>query len=873
MLVISACSTRKNTFTRRAFHNVTAHYNAYWNGNESLKEGIAELRKNARDNYTTVLPVYNLGTQNNAQTINPNMDRAIEKASKVIQKHSMYFDKKEHVKWVIQSYMLIGKANFYKQDYNAARRAFEYVSKQYSEEPVKYEAEMWTGRCFKQLKQYDKAVAMYDKVTSEKPELQLPWIVRKELPLAYADMMIAQGKYSQARQFIEKAIPLNRNAKLRTRLNFILAQIYQLEKKDVRASEYFTKVVKGSASFEMAFNARINLARVYSSNSGDKRMIVKELEKMLKDIKNKDFQDQIYYALADIAFKDRNDTLGVKYLRKSVASSVNNDYQKSVSSLRLADIYFKRPDYGQAQAYYDSTIMFLPKDFPDYDKIYAKTDILTRLVGFLQTVHVQDSLQQLAGMSEADRNKVIDKAIAEFIKKEEEEKRRAEEERLAEMAGVGIQGRQIVDQDKGMASIGGGGWYFYNPSAISMGYSEFLRKWGRRRLEDNWRLSNKRQVTMDELSELPGDNPADSTGGDKKDGKGSVDYKSRDTYLKNLPMTPEKVSASNVLIADGLFNAGMIYLEELLDKPKAIETFTELITRFPEDSAVLQSSYHLYRAYRDQGDTVKMETYKEKIIRGFPDSDYARILKDPNYKIQLEEQRNRVKTLYEEAYLAFERKQFRTTIIYCNDALANYKDENLLPRFAYLKAVARGKTENADSMKVDLTRLITQYPKSDVVPLARKLLGQEAQPPASQTTAGNDTTKAAPKPADISMYKFNPASTHFYALVVDGTAVNVYGTKVRITDFNTKNYSVEGLQVNSVLLDNNRQMITISSFNELEKALRYFNGLKSDTYVFSGMREGTYEQFLISSENYPIFFKEKNTRAYLEFFEKNYIKK
>jgi tetratricopeptide (TPR) repeat protein len=690
IMLSTACSTKKNTFTRRAYHNVTAHYNAYWNGNESLKEGISELKKAPATITLQCCRFTITGPKANSQAINPNMDRAIEKASKVIQKHSMYFDKKEQVKWVIQSYLLIGKANFYKQDYNAARRAFEYVSKQYSNDPIKYEAQLWTGRCYKQLKQYDKAIVIYDEIKSEKPELQLPWIVRKDLPLAYADMYIAQGNYSKAREQLEKAIPLNRNAKLRTRINFILAQIYQLEKKDVRAREYYTKVIKGNASFEMAFNARINLARAYSASSGDKRMIEKELEKMLKDLKNKDFRDQIYFALADIAFKNKNDTLGVRHLRNSVATSVNNDYQKSISSLRLADIYFKRPDYGQAQAYYDSTIMFLPEDFPDYDKIYTKTDILTRLVGYLQTVHVQDSLQNLANMPEADRNKIIDKAIAEFIRKEEEAKRLAEEEQLAMMAGAGLQGRQIVDQNMGMASIGGGGWYFYNPSAISMGFSEFIRKWGRRRLEDNWRLSNKRSVAMEDMFVSNEEGQADTTGG-KGGGKGGDDFKSRDTYLKNLPFTPEKIESSNALISDGLFNAGMIFLEELFDKPKAIETFTQLITRFPGDTNVLQSSYHLYRAYRDQGDSAKMELYKNKIIAEYPESDYAKLLKDPNYKLELEAARNRVTTLYEETYLAFERQQYRTAIIYSNDALANYNDENLMPRFAYLKAVSRGK--------------------------------------------------------------------------------------------------------------------------------------------------------------------------------------
>ncbi|HPG32805.1 MAG: tetratricopeptide repeat protein [Lentimicrobiaceae bacterium] len=876
LLLVTACSTKKNTFTRRAYHNLTAHYNAYWNGNESLKDGISELRKSARDNYTSVLPVYNFGTQSNAQAINPNMDRAIEKASKVIQRHSMVFDKKEHVRWVIYSYMLIGKANFYKQDYNAARRAFEYVSRQYSDEPVKYEAMLWMGRTYKQLKQYDKAITTYDLISSESVGQLLPWIVRKDLPLAYADMFIAQGKYGQAREFLEKAIPLNSNGKLRTRINFILGQIYQKEGKDNRSGEYYTKVIKGSASFEMAFNARINLARVYNANSGDKRLIVKELEKMLRDAKNKDFNDQIYFALAEIALKDKNDTLEVQYLRKSVASSVSNDYQKSTSSLRLADKYFKRPDYRLAQAYYDSAMMFLPKDFPDYEKIAEKTDILTRLVINLQTIHVQDSLQNLAGMPEAERNKIIDKAIAEYIKKEEEAKRKEEEEKLAMMSGVGLQGRQIVDPTKGTTSVGGGGWYFYNPSAISMGFSEFTRKWGRRRLEDNWRLSNKREVNIEPIADESGESPADSTQTASEGGKGSSDMKNRATYLKDLPTTPEKLTASNGLIADGLFNSGIIFLEELFDKPKAIESFHQLITRFPEDKNALQANYHLYRAFRDMGDSTRMSYHKDLIIQNFPESDYAKILIDPNYNVELEAIRNRVKSLYEETYVAFERKQFRTAIIYSNEALSKYTDVNLMPKFAFIRALSRGKTENADTMKAELTRLIALYPASDVVDMARRLLGP-VSPDGSITAlkegeSNSSNGQAEAKPLDYSMYKVNTTATHFYALVVDGSAVNVYGTKVRITDFNTKNYSVDNLQVNSVLLDNNRQMITISSFGDLDKAKRYFNGIKEDKYVFSGIKEGTFVQFLISAENYPVFFKEKNTDAYLQFFNKNYLK-
>lgn len=865
--VVSACSTKKNTFTRRVYHNLNAHYNAWWNGNESLKEGVVELSKLAKDNYMTVLPVYNTGPQSLAQTINPNMDRAIEKASKVIQRHSMYFDNKEYVKWVIYSYMMIGKANYYKQDYSAARRAFNYVQERYAYDPIRFEAKLWLGKTYHKLKQYDRALAIYDELTEESKTTLLPWSVRKGLPLAYADMYIAQGKFAQARDQIEQGLPLQSGSKFKTRLYYILGQIYQLEGKDSQATEYYTLAIKGTPSFEMAFNSRINLARVYDAGRSDRKMIVKTLEKMLKEVKNEDFQDQIYFALAEIAFKDKNDTLGVNYLRKSVATSVSNDFQKSTSALKLADIYFKNQQYGFAQIYYDTALNFLPKEFPDYDKISTRTEVITRLVQNLQIVYVQDSLQHLANMPEAERLAVIDKAIAEYVKRQEEAARKAEEEKLAMEAGIALGGKRVTDLE-GQTTVGGGGWYFYNPSAIGMGYSEFVRKWGRRRLEDNWRLSNKRVMNWDQLAS--GEVPADSAAASASKGGGSMDFRKRETYLVNLPNTPEKVESSNLMIADALFDAGIIYLEELNDVKEAEKTFHTLIERFPADSNAMQSHYHLYRINRDQGDSTEMLAHKDEIIRRYPDSDYARILVDPGYKAELEEASNRVKNLYQETWQAFDAGMYRTVVIYSNDAITNYANHELIPQFSYLRALALGKTSGEDTMRVELAQLVRKYPGSEVIPYANILIGESAAQPAAGVPL-KEGEAAAPASMDVSMYKVDAAASQFYVLLVDGNEVNVNATKVRISDFNLRNYSLKNLQVNSVVMENNRHMITVSTLAGKEEAMAYYNHISSDGYIFSGIPDGTYDQFLISAGNYPIFYKEKNTAAYLQFFTTNYL--
>jgi TolA-binding protein len=580
---------------------------------------------------------------------------------------------------------------------------------------------------------------------------------------------------------------------------------------------------------------------------------------MLKEVKNEDFQDQIYYALAEIAFKEKNDSLGVNYLRKSVATSVDNDFQKSTSALKLADLYFKDQQYGFAQLYYDTALNYLPEEYPDYEKISDRTEIITRLVDHLQIIHIQDSLQNLANMPEVERFAVIDEAIAKFVKREEEELRKAEEERLAMEAGIGIAGKRVSDME-GQTQVGGGGWYFYNPSAIGMGYSEFTRKWGRRRLEDNWRLSNKRVVNWDQLAE--NGITSDTTLIEGK-GKGTgVNFRSRDTYLMNLPLTPEKISVSNQQIAQSLFEAGIIYLEELYDVNEAERVFHTLLERFPEDSNALQAHYHVYRINRDQGDSTEMLVHKNEIIQKYPESDYAKLLLDPGYKAELEAASNRVRTLYEETYRAFNDGLYRTVVIYSNEAISNYPEHELAPRIAYLRALSIGKTFDADTMKVELAQLIKDYPGASVVPYANVLLGNQEP--------GEIVPVAAPE--NISMYSMEPKASHFYVLIVNGDAVNVYGTKVRITDFNSRNYVAKNLQVNSVVMDGNRQMITVSTFANSEEAMAYFNHISNDGYIFSGIQEGTYDQFVISATNYPVFFKEKKVPPYLQFFNQNYQK-
>jgi len=765
----------------------------------------------------------------------------------------------------------------------------EYLMKQYAGSPTELEASIWYMRTFLQQKRYEDAVAQVEQFETRQSKQKAPYKIKREIPLLYADSYLATGNLAAAKTNLKEGLTLASDPKLKARINFILGQISQKEKNFTESTEYYSRVIKSSAPFEMVFNARINLAKSFDIYTGDKSGLEKQLKKMLKDSKNKEYLDQVYYALAELAVFDDNDTLVMHYLKLSVASSTKNDYQKSTSSLQLADMYFKKQNYEMAAAYYDTTLQTLPLEHPDYVAINSKTITLTELVKNLRVVQYEDSLQKLARMPEAELAAVIQKLI-EKVEKEEALQKELEEQQQNE---TNILSNVPNMRNENIASVGGGGWYFYNPSAISFGYSEFMRKWGRRKLEDNWRLTNKRLVAqLDDVS-LESNKPGDSikpseTAGDKSV---STDPKKPQTYIAQLPKTPEALAASNKEIALALVNLGYIYKDGLNDIPHSIESFEELTRRFPDNKELSRIYYQLYLIGRQIQDEAMVKKYSEIILNQYGETDYAQLIRDPEYNKEVLARKNRVSTLYEETYQAFQRGQYRMVLIYSDQAIAEYNDKDLIPRFEYLRALSLGKTVSIDTMVLALNKLVLEAPNHPITPLAKEILQKydKSKPAGPQVNAGtggtqiadslNPSAYAASDPFLQSndtvvpdIYKLNLNQTHFCIMMVDGNTVNVNAVKTRISDFISKNYSTANLSVNAIVLDGGWQMISISSFRDSKTAMDFYNAISQNEYITSTLKNSDYKQMVISIDNYPIFYREKKYNGYLNFFRKNYLK-
>ncbi len=869
IMVLASCSTKKNKWNRRVWHNMTSHYNVWWNGNQSMKEGEKTLRDNVKDDYTKTLPVFNYGTKENALALNQPMDRTIEKDAICIQKHSMRFNNEERVRWIDDAFIDMGKAHFYKQDYVPARRTFEYAATQFRKSPDRFTATLWLAKTYIATKQYEKAESMLQAilVASDNEDEKIPKYVRTNIDLVYADYYIAMGKENDAVKYLRSALLTAKGKYNKTRAMFILGQIYQNQNDKPRATEQFKNVIRKHPSYEMTFEAKMNLARCYDA---DTTTIMKMLNNMLKDSKNTDFKDRIYYAMAGVALENQNVDDGVKYLRRSVATSTTNNMQKIKSSLDCANILFGNNDYILSQAYFDTAVMTMDRTYPGYDSLLNLSVMLTDLVSNLTVYYTQDSLLRLADVDSIHRNAIIDQVIEDY----KEEQKRLEEQREIQQQ-IALNGG---NDNSGSAVPTGndGNWYFYNTTTRNRGMNDFKVKWGNRMLEDYWFISNKQsfaqEMPQEELSEeelaLMSEEERESYLKALEISKDTTQYTPLDRgyYLKQIPFTQGAKDQANQQIAEALNNIGFIYYNDLSDYPRSIEAYSELTERYPDNSNEVSAWYYLYKMHSSRKETADAEKYKNLVLTKYPDSNQAKIILDPEYFIKANERGAEAEQLYAKTFEAYQNGQYQRVMMNVKKARQQFDGDTLyMPRFEFLNAISLGYVEVVDSMAYSLLRLIQTYPESSIKPFALDVLLKAND----MYDLGLNIESARPKDDKIvekeSPYTFRP-NDEYFILVICNKKVRVNPLKVRLSDFNKNNFRMDQLKIKNLMLNKDDAMLTVEKFENVDKALDYQTALFLNDYVFGGIDEENYRVLIISVSNYPIFYQEKNVDEYLDFW-------
>lgn len=830
-LVAFSCSTQKDKVLNRTYHRTTAKFNGYFNGKESLKEAVIKLEKNHQEDYNTLLPTTILGDQKQAQKIFPQLNRTIDKAALVVEYHSMEIKGVEKNKWIDDSYFLMGKALFYKQEYGKAIEMFGYISREY-EGYITDMAILWSTRAYIEMENF---------ASAEKQLLYLESDARLKredkalLAEVNANYHIKKENWEDVIAYLSTAIKYSQDKSKKTRLTFIIAQLYQIQEDYETAYDYFDKVVKMNPEYEFLFNALLSRARAFNPKYNDSSKLISEITKMLKDDKNIDYKDQIYYALAEISLKEGARDQAIEHLLNSTANNSGNDQQQSVSHLALADLYFDDSAYLSAQVHYDTAMTFLSQNHPDYEMLSKKRNSLNELVELYSTINLQDSLLTLSTMSEEDLNALIDAIIEE--KKEED---RLAKEALKANSGS-ISSSNSRNQFNPMSG-GGGAWYFYNPSAISFGYSEFITKWGERRLEDNWRRKNKNQIIIDE---------EDEDGEDK-------DIYSRDYYLDIIPFSDSAKASTVDIIVQSFYQLGLIYKEDLKDYDEAINAFETLVEAYPKNNYEALSYYQLYSSHLLIEENLSAEQYIQRLMKEYPNSDYLKMILDPEgYYSSNKEEVDSAMIYYEVVYIAFSQQNYVEVILQDSLLSIKHSDHPIAEQLFLLKALSMGHLYGEESLIENLNALLAVYYTGEVADEARAIL--------------QDIERRSIIPEETS-FTFDLKEEHYYVLAMESGGPSVNKVKIEISNFNSLFYKLNAYKTQSLMLNLDYQLIIVKAFDREKSATSYLQAIQELQELKELMGRSEYEHFIISSSNFKTLYKEKSLDKYLVYYEGKYLK-
>lgn len=887
-----ACSTAKDKWINRQYNSIVAHYNAWWNGNQALKEGIKSLEQAHKDNYTEILPVFKFGTKENATAIKSNTDRAIEKGSKVIQKYSMKFSGVEKNPQIDDAYLLMGKACFYAQDYPAALATFNLLIAQYKDKKESYEPMIWLALTQSRMGNSSECDILLDQVKNKIDEGVAPKKLRNFMNLVYAQNALSQGKNALALEYFAKR-KFSFEKELNTRIMFIQGQIYQKAEDYEQATKFFKKTARRAGNYEMEFASRLNIAMCYDPKKSNSRPIISRLEKMLDDKKNIEYKDQIYYALGEVYFKDKNVDKACLQWEASSAASTSNNLQKITSCLRAANTYFELLEkYERAQMYYDTALAVMPKDYDGYKTIESRQKVLTNLVTNLRCVERWDSLLAMSVMSEADLNAKIDSCIAEYrrVQKEKEEAAKKAQALAASMAGM-TNYSQFNNRNS---------WYFYNSSTVQVGQLEFRRIWGERKLEDNWRISHKEsEFDFDQMAEMFDEegNPIDSTtakGGSKAKNN---DPASREYYTKDIPFSQGAKDTAHAEIAEALLAAGYIYYQGLNNYGKAIETFLELHRRYSTHKNVLPSSYHLYRLYDKIGQYPNSNFYKNKILNEYPDSEFAMMINNPDYWDELAKNNQEAEKLYADVYNTYLKHKYEETITKSQHVIDSLKIGPYIPKLLYVQALAKGRIYGIDTLAMDLNLILHNYTESEIAPMIESQLKhlasaypdgkidltytpktkeevsdskKENEKTEKENTEDENVNKDDILDAETLVFRYRDMK-HYYVLLFDEDKIDALELERNINAYNDREFAGSNLTTMAMLFTMTKQLVRVKEFANKEQAMQYYNAMQSDASPLAPYKEKGFEHFVISTQNYPTFFNRQNIQAYLKFFKLMYL--
>ncbi|MBQ0075382.1 MAG: tetratricopeptide repeat protein [Prevotella sp.] len=902
-----SCSTKKNTGVTRFWHSFTSRYNTYYNGTLAYIDASLEKEKGNKDNFTERLPLYTVSNKASRDLGKGNYDIAITKSKKIIQLHSIkakpewnknrkktpedieWLSRKEYNPFMWRAWMLMGRSQFYKGEFDEAAATFSYMSRLFKGQPSIYgKARAWLAKCYLENDWVYDAEDIIRNIERD----SIHWKAQKEWDYTYASYYLRTNNLPKAVEYLQKVIKHEMRAKQRAREYYILGQIEAAQGHKAEACKAFRKVLKQNPPYELDFNARISMTEVMAE--GQAKKMIGKLKRMARNDNNKEYLDQVYYAMGNIYLAEKDTAKAIAAYEKGNEKATRSGIEKGVLLLHLGDLYWNMEKYSDAKRCYGEAIGMLDKERKDYQQLSDRSKILDELVPYTDGIQLQDSLQALAKMDEKERNAAIDRVIAELKKKEKEEEAKAAEEELEKRQAKYANNRKptTMPTPQTPQTIGrnNSAWYFYNPATVQQGKQNFQRLWGKRENADNWRRMNK-TVVGDFAMDDNETSPLDSLNEEQRDSvmaaeklqeeeqakmdSAANDPHKREYYLAQIPFTEEAVAASNEIIKDGLLHSAIIFKDKLDNLALSEKQFNRLTTQFPEYEPKDEVYYHLFLLHSRKGDHDKAKTYIDSLTANCPDSKWTTVLTDPYFADNAKFGKHLEDSIYGATYEAFKADRFEE--VYANNELSEKRfplGENR-DRFIFLDGMTRLNNGDADSCLSAMERIVKEYPQSHVAELAGMIIngvkqGRALHGAKFDLTNVWDRRNAVMNDADSTLTREFSAdrNTDFmFLMAYPPDSINENQLLFQMARYNFTNFMVRHFDISIENAYGMHHMI-VGGFRNYNEARQYAKVLLQQESIQKAM--GKARPLVISNENLQLIGTRYSYNDYDSFYVANF---
>ena len=668
---------------------------------------------------------------------------------------------------------------------------------------------------------------------------------RIELAPTRAEYYIKTGRYQDAIPYLEEAILSAPSGNLKGRYSFIIGQILMMDAQYKSALPYFKYAKSKSSDFKLRFMAELSMVKSGILSGGRSRSeMAGQLEKMLKERKYEEYQDHIYYAMAEIELSGGDKNKGIEYLKKSLSSDGKDASLKSEAYYVIAGVSYDNMDYINAKLYFDSTLTVMPKSDLRYMRAKKMVDNLSEIATHMQTVLLQDSLLKLGELPKEELEKRAKKILAEEI--------------AAGKKNAPAQGKPGAATPPGGAAINlSSNFYAYNPVQIQKGIQDFKKTWGEIRLEDNWRTSASR-AAMAALDNSSPDKP--------KDEYSDVNLTDADfkRIMGNVPVTLAQKDRSYGLIKKALLQLGILFRNNVENYEKSIEALTSLNERFPFHEDEAESFYYLYLSHKDLGNTEKAEYYKRELVKKYPDSKFAKILTDPEYVKRLLAENKSLDQYYDITYGLYEKGYYAEAQKRVQESFNLYGVTNkLAPKFNLLNAFCLGFLDSDEAYQNGLREVVVKHPNTPEATKASEILRFLTGDISAMNVVSSDE--------DVDKFQAEDDKRHYVAVVLFSYEDEVLQkAKISVSEYNKSYHKQDRLQLADVILskEEQTQIILVRTFDNKAKSMDYYNGVLKNREAFISATIANYDVFPITQKNYREMLKQRTHNNYRVWFNK-----